>query len=106
MIAIGFVEEKSVSFTVDIGATMSIVRSDIVNHLQPQLTIALYHTDCTWSSVKLLGSYQPSDLIIIMSAYVFLVDLRENFLRVGQEKIRFYMPKLTGSVNHYDRLTL
>ena len=36
----------------------------------------------------------------IMNAYGFIVDLRENVLRIGQEKIRFCMAKMTGSAHH------
>ena len=36
----------------------------------------------------------------IMNAYGFVVDLRENVLKVGQEKIKLCMAKITGSTNH------
>ena len=36
----------------------------------------------------------------IMNAYGFVVDLRENVLTVGQEKIKLCMAKMTGSTNH------
>ena len=36
----------------------------------------------------------------IMNAYGFVVDLRENVLKVGQEKIKLCMAKMTGSANH------
>ena len=36
----------------------------------------------------------------IMNAYRFVVDLRENVLRVGQEKIKLCMAKTTASTNH------
>ena len=36
----------------------------------------------------------------IMNAYGFVVGLRENVLKVGQEKIKLCMAKLTGSTNH------
>ena len=43
----------------------------------------------------------------IMNAYGFVVDLRENVLKVGQEKIKLYMAKMTGSTNHsIKRMTL
>ena len=35
----------------------------------------------------------------IMNAYGFIVDLRENVLKVGQEKIKLCMAKMTGSTN-------
>ena len=35
-----------------------------------------------------------------MNAYGFVVDLRDNVLRVGQEKIKLCMAKMTGSTNH------
>ena len=36
----------------------------------------------------------------IMNAYRFVVALRENVLKVGQEKIKLCMAKMTGSTNH------
>ena len=36
----------------------------------------------------------------IMNAYRLFVDIREDVLRVDQEKIRFRMAKITGSANH------
>ena len=36
----------------------------------------------------------------IMNAYGFVVDLGENVLKVGQEKIKLCMAKMTGSTNH------
>ena len=36
----------------------------------------------------------------IMNACGFIVNLRENVLRVGQEKIKLCMAKMTGSTNH------
>ena len=35
----------------------------------------------------------------IMSAYGFVVDQRENVLKVSQEMIKFWMSKMTGSAN-------
>ena len=32
---------------------------------------------------------------------VYIVDLRENVLRLGQGKIRFCITKMTGSANHF-----
>ena len=36
----------------------------------------------------------------IMNAYGFVVELRENVLKVGQDKIKLCMAKMTGSNNH------
>ena len=36
----------------------------------------------------------------IMNAYGFVVHLRENVLKVGEEKIKLCMAKMTGSTNH------
>ena len=36
----------------------------------------------------------------VMNAYGFVVDLRDNVLRVGQEKIKLRMAKMTGSAYH------
>ena len=35
-----------------------------------------------------------------MNAYGFVAELRENVLKVGQEKIKLCMVKITGSANH------
>ena len=44
-----------------------------------------------------LDVYKRQD---VMNAYGFIVDLRENVLSVGQEKIKLSMAKMTGSTNH------
>ena len=36
----------------------------------------------------------------IRNAYELILDLRENALRVGQEKIKLCMAKMAGSANH------
>ena len=36
----------------------------------------------------------------IMNACGFVLDLRKNVLKVGQEKIKLSMAKMTGSTNH------
>ena len=36
----------------------------------------------------------------IMNAYGFVVNLRENVLKAGQEKIKLCMAKMTGSTKH------
>ena len=36
----------------------------------------------------------------IMNVYGFVVDLRENVLKVGQQKIKLCTAKMTGSTNH------
>ena len=36
----------------------------------------------------------------IMNAYGFVVDLKENVLSIGQEKIKLCMAKMTGSTNN------
>ena len=61
---------------------------------------------CTWVSSILATNWLFANIVDevilgthIMNAYGFVVDLRENVLKVGQEKIKLCMAKMTGSTN-------
>ena len=119
MIVNGFADSKPTSFTVDTGATVSIVRPDLLSNCQPLISSCTVQT-VTGSPVKVLGKVDARvrlgflefshqmlvadivDEVILgtdtMNAYGFVVDLRENVLKVGQEKIKLCMAKMTGDV--------
>ena len=121
LIVNGYAEGKPTSFTADMGATVSIMRPDLVSNLQSLISSCTIQT-VTGSPVKILGkvdvrvrlgllkfSHQMlvadivDDVILgtdIMNAYGFIVDLREDVLKVGQDKIKLCMAKMTGSANH------
>ena len=112
---------KPTSFTIDTGATVSIMRPDLVSNRQPLNSSCTIQT-VTGSPVKVVGKLYVrvrlgllefnhqmlvadivDEVILgtdIMNAYGFVVDLRENILKVGQEKIKPCMAKMTGSTNH------
>ena len=92
---------------------------DLVSNRQPLISSCTIQT-VTGSPVKVLGkvdvrvrlgllefSHQMlvADIVdeVILGtdiiAYGFVVDLRENVLKVGQEKIKLCMAKMTGSTN-------
>ena len=99
---------------------MSIVLPDLVSNRQPQFSSCTIQT-VTGCLVKVLGqvdvrvrlgllefSYQMlvadivDEVILgtdIMNASGFVMDLRENVLKVGQKKIKLCMAKMTGSAN-------
>ena len=99
LIVNGFAEGKPTSFTADTGATVSIVRSDLVSNRQLLISSCTIQT-VTGTPVKVLGKVDVSvrlgllefshqmlvadivDEVIlvtdIMNAYGFVVDLREN----------------------------
>ena len=86
---------------------MSIVRPDLVSNRQPLISSCTIQT-VTGSPVEVLGKVHVrlgllgfghqmlvpdivDEVILgtdIMSAYGFVLDLRENVLKVGQEKIK------------------
>ena len=99
---------------------MFIARPDLVSNCQPQISSCTIQS-VTGSPVKVLVKVEVrvrlgllefilqtlvadivDEVILgtdIMNAYGFVVDLRENVLRVGQEKIKLCIGKVNGSVN-------
>ena len=100
---------------------MSIVRRDLVSNRQPLISSCTIQT-VTGSPVNVLGKMDVRvrlgrlefshrmlvadivDQVIlgmdIVNTYGFIVDLRENILKVSQEKIKLCMAKMTGSTSH------
>ena len=107
MLVTGFAEGKQTSFTVDTGATVSIVRPDLISNRRPQISSCTIQT-VTGKPVNVLGktdvrvrlgllqfSHQMlvanivDEVILgtdIMNAYGFVVDLREHVLKVGWQR--------------------